>query len=265
MKLYASRPNANMSFGRDGDFREALNRHISPLDLDVIIETGTFLGTGSTRTLAEFFKSTPPKAFTTIEGNWSFFQQAKTNLRAYDFVECRWGRTVKLESALDFVRSDPAIKNHHLFPDIWIDDVVDPAAFYTAELQGKMLHQRPQSPLQKLKAGARAKVVDFAKWHNIGNIDFLWAGENLLSRLCLLHQAHRPLIVLDSAGGIGYLEFQIVENTMRGSEYVLILDDINHLKHFRSRRDIEASPDFKVLCIDDDQGWMMARHIAAGD
>ena len=131
-------------------------------------------------------------------------------------------------------------------------------AFYTAELQGKMLHQRPRSPVHKLKARARDRVIELAKRHNVGNVDFLWAGDDLLSRLCLLHQAHRPLIVLGLLAELGIWNSRSSREHHERFEYVLILDDINHLKHFRSRRDIVASPDFKVLCIDDDEGWMMA-------
>jgi hypothetical protein len=137
---------------------------------------------------------------------------------------------------------DEAIKNHHAYPDIWIDDVDDPAAFYSAEIMGTMLVQQHDN------AAAPA-----------GN-EFLWDGEGLLARACALHRRHKPLIVLDPAGGIGYLEFRTATSAMADAEYTLLLDDTHHLKHFRSARDVEADPRFRVLAHSHEQGWLLAHH-----
>ena len=53
--------------------------------------------------------------------------------------------------------------------------------------------------------------------------------------------------VLDSAGGIGRLEFQTMLETMGSTSYALFLDDTHHLKHFRSLQAIRSSPDFRLI------------------
>lgn len=62
--------------------------------------------------------------------------------------------------------------------------------------------------------------------------------ENALDLLC--NNDRKQLIFLDSAGGVGYLEylwvmdlpFEYLENK------ILMLDDINHIKHYRSVKDL---------------------------
>ncbi len=261
MKLYRNFAQAHMSFGSDPKFAEALEQHLLPAQIDTIIETGTFTGQGSTKTLAEFFqRSRPPKAFTTIEVNFAFFQSAKVNLRPYGFVDCRWGETINQADALRFVRNDEAILNHRAYNDIWIDDIDDPVAFYTAELQGRMLGQRPKTVYRRARHFAKEGLRRAVARYGIGNFDFLWDGSDLLFRFCAIHKEHKPLIVLDSAGGIGYLEFQTVLKVMGNSEYFILLDDIHHLKHFRSARDIKTDKSFEILGLEQHHGWMLAHH-----
>jgi hypothetical protein len=263
VKHYRDAPGADASFGKDAQFAEALERFVLPAQIDTVIETGTFVGLGSTKVLAEFFRRTrPPKAFTTIEVNFAFFQRAKANLRPYGFVDCRWGETINRADALRFVREDEAIRNHRAYEDIWIDDVDDPVAFYTAELSGRMLGQYPQTGYRRARHAAKEALSRLASRYGIGNFDFLWDGSDLLARFCAIHRQHEPLIVLDSSGGIGYLEFQTVLKTMGSAKYMLLLDDICHLKHFRSLRDMKADASFEILALDQEHGWALARHDA---
>ena len=41
------------------------------------------------------------------------------------------------------------------------------------------------------------------------------------------------LIVLDSAGGVGHMEFQITDELINNKNYYILLNDTHHLKHFR--------------------------------
>jgi hypothetical protein len=71
--------------------------------------------------------------------------------------------------------------------------------------------------------------------------------ENALDLLC--NNDRNQLIFLDSAGGVGYLEYLWVMNLP--NEFIqhktLILDDINHIKHYRSVKDlIEKGFDVQV-------------------
>ena len=98
--------------------------------------------------------------------------------------------------------------------------------------------------------------------NGIGGGDARESPEGLLRPLLEKHRRDRPLISLDSAGGIGWMEFQIVLETMGDAPYALFLDDINHLKHYRSMLHVESSPDFCVYSRDFQEGWLVAGHRA---
>lgn len=192
--------------------------------------------------------------------NYSFFRSAKVNLRPYGFVDCRWGETINIADALAFIKKDEAIRNHQAYDDIWIDDVEDPVSFYTAELSGVMLSQRPRGIYQRVKRFAKNGLTRIARRYGVGDFEFLWDGTDLLARYCIIHKQHRPLIVLDFAGGIGYLEFLTTLNVMGTAEYMLLLDDVRHLKHFRSLRDLRIDKSFEILALDYQHGWVLAHH-----
>ena len=56
----------------------------------VVIESGTFLGTGSTRLILEALGATRPEAFYTIEVSPSLVEQARVNLAAFPWVQVVW-------------------------------------------------------------------------------------------------------------------------------------------------------------------------------
>jgi biopolymer transport protein ExbD len=57
----------------------------------------------------------------------------------------------------------------------------------------------------------------------------------------LIENDKNQLIFLDSAGGVGYLEYLKVMSLVKEqlSKKVLVLDDIHHVKHYRSVLDLE--------------------------
>lgn len=71
--------------------------------------------------------------------------------------------------------------------------------------------------------------------------------DDLLGQYLPLYKDQNPLILLDSAGGMGYMEFLYVLEIMGSSRFTLILDDTNHVKHYRSRAYILQDPTFEVL------------------
>jgi len=222
---------------------EQLLRLIAVAKIDVVVETGTYLGQGSTRFVAEcFLKVAPPKRFVTVELLFANWCRAKGNLRLYPFVDCRWGSTVNIEAAIRFIETDEMLVNHRNYHGIYIDDTNDPVAWYSRELRGQLQF----SPDVNVSADAR---------------EFLWDGENLLARLLEAHGDQRPLVILDSAGGVGLMEFQILIEEMAGKPFFLLLDDTHHVKHFRSLEYIRKSPDFDIIA----QGtsWALASHLRA--
>jgi hypothetical protein len=244
MEDYANYPGATMAMQEDPALADQLTRLIAAEKIDVAIETGTYLGTGSTKLIAGCFsQNAPPKRFVTVEINFVNWCRAKANLRAYPFIDCRWGSSVEIEAAIEFIETDEMLINHQNYQGIYIDFAHDPVGVYTRELRGQL---------------------NFSKDVNVtpDSKDFLWEGENLLARLLQVHADHRPLIILDSAGGVGLLEFQILMEIMKDRQFFLLLDDTHHIKHYRSLQYILQSPDFDLIAKSD--SWVLASHLRSG-
>ena len=135
MKLYSEYPHASVVMQDDPVLMELLRRVIRERKFTHVLESGTYLGLGSTRFVAEAFPAeSPPEIFVTLETSWELWRRAKANLFKFPFVRPVWGLTVKRAAALDFVRQDDFLKNHRQHPDVYIDNVDDPVAFYLNEL-----------------------------------------------------------------------------------------------------------------------------------
>lgn len=214
MKFYGSAPDASMSMHADPDLicdLEALilgklHGHSDEVlgPVTVAVETGTHLGMGSTRFIAETFARTaPPTVFHTIEAAEGSFQQAKANLAQFPFVRCHLGCSVVAKEAETWMAEDDALLHPDQYPDVWTDHMTDAVKHYAIEVANQS--------------------------HNPE-----WEGEDLLARLLLECRDAQPLVILDSAGGIGWLEFQIMLCMMENRRYYVLLDDVHHIKHFRS-------------------------------
>ena len=152
---------------------------------------------------------------------------------------------MELRRAIAFVESDEFIRCHDRHPDIFIDDVDDPVGFYSRELRGELSGGTPRE-LQRF-----VYLVDRA---------LRYSGENLLGKSLERVRNANPLVILDSSGGVGWLEFTLLRETMERRPFVLLLDDIHHVKHFRSFQHVRADPAFEILGFDERHGWMLAKH-----
>ena len=92
------------------------------------------------------------------------------------------------------------------------------------------------------------------------------APERLLERVLRDHRDECPMIVLDSAGGIGWLEFQEVLRIQDGRPFVLVLDDIDSVKHARTVEALRERSDFFPIDVYPRNGWLVgacgAEHLA---
>lgn len=177
----------------------------------VIIETGTYLGLGSTQLLIRAikqFEKENPRAFSidlyTIEIDEGNYLKAQNNLKDYPFVHCLHGCSIDAEKAREFIKNDKMLLEHEKYPDIFIDSLDDPTGFYLDEIRGKRFN------------------------YGYGE------RNNILMKLMPQVFKKRPLFLLDSAGGLGYLEFQTVVENMGNHRYYILLDDVSHVKHNRS-------------------------------
>ena len=71
---------------------------------------------------------------------------------------------------------------------------------------------------------------------------------------------HRPdFVLLDSGGHMGYVEFRYALPLIHGPCYIA-LDDIYHVKHHRSFRELQNDPRFELVAVSEEKfGFCVAR------
>ncbi|MDQ3194270.1 MAG: hypothetical protein M3P82_04635 [Bacteroidota bacterium] len=249
MKKYSDYKYSSVSMSTDNSFISALDNLFAENNITNILESGTFIGLGSTTLLAEaILKSKKPlPVFVTIEVDQKLHKEAVKNLSSYEFIVPKWGLSVSSNHAKEFIKTDEAIQNHSKYPDVFIDDTEDPVRFYLDEINGML-----SGPSKKTFSG---KVKDLLK--NSKKINF---EEKIFETTIPKIKNSNPLFLLDSAGGLGFLEFQKVQTLMEGLGHFLILDDIHHLKHFRSYKEVCENKDYKILDKNIEQGWVIAKY-----
>jgi len=194
-----------------------------------IVETGTHLGTGTTRMLWNACKAAPQLTtrIVTVECNPEFHAQAKRNLSDTD-VDCRLGLTLPRASlpgieriAIDFEKIEDGLAVDH--------EPKDRAKLYFEETD-------------------RPGVTD-----------------DILPRIVAEYE---PIDVwlLDSAGHIGFAEYQRVMEILRSGQYALpdwsyfIIDDVNHVKHARTVSRMLNVNGFELVHRSDARfGWAVTR------
>jgi hypothetical protein len=102
----------------------------------VVVESGTFLGTGSTRIIIRAFAGKLPPKFYTIEVSDQLRRRAMENLSDTPVVECLWGLSIGKEHAREFLLNDPLLKELDPNLDIYVDFLPDPVGGYLKELDG---------------------------------------------------------------------------------------------------------------------------------
>lgn len=246
MRLLSEATPAAIPMHDDPELQKLLQDITKTEKFKYVIETGTFDGLGSTTFIAESFpKHFSPQMFVTIEADWKRWRQAMRNLRRFPFIKCLWGNSVKQKQAIDFIRNDDFILNHEKYDDIFIDNVDNPVEFYTKEVLGELKNKGFKNPISYF----------FDRKNK-------YQGEGLMEKYLRKVKANNPLVILDSAGGIGFLEFSILIEVMGDYPYVVLLDDVKHIKHYRSVKLIEKDPDFQVLGFNKNR-WLVAKHVSA--
>lgn len=235
MKLYSEFQNASIKMKDNFKLKNAISSLASKNKIQIIIESGTYLGNGSTKILAENFENIE-KIFT-CEVNKEFYKTAKKNLKKYKNVKCLNGRTVPYKDAIDFIQNDSIFNELEKYPEIFIDDIINPREFYIKEIKG-FLNTR----------------------ESLTNRFFFNKNDNLLTHLIEKNIDKSMMIVLDSSGGIGFFEFKLVKEKLKNKPYYILLDDIHHLKHFRSYNEIKKNKHFKIIEEDYENGWALSQY-----
>jgi hypothetical protein len=208
---------------------------------NIIVETGTYHGTGTTAMIVEAAKvafKRPDMAlqFYTIEADSRNFEIASKNLAGLRWVHLIHGSSVELAKAEEFIRSDEMLLNHGDYPDI-AKDAADAIPFYLSEIRGQL-------PV----FGGSIQGVD-----------------NVLMELWPKLDGKIPLFVLDSCGGIGWLEFQTICEMMGDSLFYVWCHDIAHVKHYRSYLYMKDHSEGWEIVEQWPKSWALFAHKAAED
>lgn len=193
-----------------GEFKTAIEKLIQDYSIHNVIETGTYKGTGSTRIIAEALnkKGIEYNLFT-MEANPEFANEAVDNLRPFPYVNVINGYSLPKY----LLPTKEYVKN--MLTELDKEDIyVDFQDHERLELYGS--DNRYEVTYDNLQM-----VLRFFGWR-------------------------ADLIVLDSSGAMGWIEFQYVMQLLKG-EAIIVLDDTNHVKHFKSLQHIKKNPKFQMI------------------
>ena len=198
----------------DTNFKEAIKNCIKKNNINAIIETGTYRGNGSTKVICEAVSNNKKSEIFSIESNEKNIIHAseyllKNNL--YNKVQILHGLSIPKALIPNESQIQELIENYKDHK-IYIDHNED----------------------SRVK-----KYCDELKCSNI--------NDSLLS-YCLdrIDEKEELLIILDSAGHLGYIEFCYLLTLLK-RKFFIALDDIFHLKHHESYRMIKADKRFKLV------------------
>ena len=223
MKIATDANGCGMSVGGN-EFKESVSKLISERQPQKIIETGTFLGTGTTKIILDSLDSLGKeyKMFS-IEVNPDYYKKACENLI---------GRNIKIINGL----SIPA----KLLPteqqtESWIESLKEKDIFVD--------HQ------EKDRITLYNKECDFE------------VPNNCLEVCMSIFNYEPDLLVLDSAGHVGYIEFQYVRSLLN-KPCIFILDDVYHIKHNKSLEFMLQNEDrFKIIKLSSEKfGFVIAEY-----
>jgi ADP-heptose:LPS heptosyltransferase/glycosyltransferase involved in cell wall biosynthesis len=194
-----------------------------------IIETGTYLGTGTTTIIASCLRQLriEDSKFYTIEVNPKYYRKALGNLAKIGFlshVTPLNGLSIQRKMLLTLQEIENRCVKNIEFNDIFIDH---------KEYERALLYCRETS------------------FDDVPN-DLL--GD------CLRKFDYRPdFVLLDSAGHIGNIEFNYLISQLKGECYIA-LDDIYHIKHHKSFLQIKIDPRFELIVSSKEKfGFCIAR------
>lgn len=199
---------------RTSDFARSINTLFARTRLRKIVETGTYQGLGSTLTICQalYDNGIPTDQFFSIEVNPTFYGQAYENLAGLGFKP-RLLRGLSVPRGMLPTEAD--IQRETL------DAVADASVF---------IDHQPDK-----------RVFYYHKETNFPN-----ELDDLLGFVIRSMDGAPDLVMLDSGGHIGYVEFQYALTLIKHPCY-FALDDVFHIKHCRSLKAIQSDSRFKLL------------------
>ena len=215
----------SISVKRGTAFEDSIRRLVRQARPRTIIETGTYLGRGTTTIVWKALQQAGiDPDFTTIEVNPEYHRQAKAY---FD----KNGMRIRSVCGLSLERSRLPSKQ-----DIQ-------RKFVDNKDSDRIYYDHPEH----LRSEKYFSETDFQ------------VPDNQLEYALKRCNWKPDLVLLDSAGHLGFEEFELVRRRVKGT-FHLVLDDVHHCKHHRSLNAIKSDPRFELLEENDEKfGYAIAR------
>jgi len=224
-----------------GDFALNLENLIGQENITTVIETGGYIGLGSTTIIANALKAQKDTMFLSIEVSPECIEDAKINLQRLEL-----DHKVRHINALSIPRSlepEPA-------------DIEELVVGHVNELREMGIavevefDEIDRTMYYYLESAHHADVPD----------DGLKTAFTILKK----HQRRPELILLDSAGHLGFIEFQYLISLLRNTCYIA-LDDVFHIKHIDTFCAMKGDPRFDIRALGmEKNGYLIAKFTPRG-
>jgi FkbM family methyltransferase len=217
----------------DSEFARAIRNLFRVHQPRRIIETGTYLGTGTTRVIAETLRDLGlnDAAFYSIEINPEHLARAYANLQSAGLAA-----QVRLQRGLSVPRS--------LLPTM---EQIEESTVKQPEFGNIFVDHRE----------ARRAKLYFAE------TNFADCHDDLLGRALAGFNYRPDFVLLDSGGHMGFVEFQYLVKNLAGP-CLIALDDIHHIKHHKSYQFMRRDARFELLLESTEKfGFCVARFTPA--
>jgi hypothetical protein len=192
----------------------------------VIIHTGTSRDGVVLKTLYKVAKKKKTPIYT-VTPWYKDYNDMRLLYQHRNIVKCRYGYSVNIEKATNFLKQDEAILRHEQYPALEYDGNI---MWYLQQFRGDT-EDHPK--------------VRFYE-------------ENMFKHLFPTILKKFPLFVLDSP--VGFFELQEMIYGMGKRRYYLFVKDISHFKHFRTYGCIIAHPKTWQIIAESKNEWCLARH-----
>lgn len=214
---------------REGQFEKSIREYFEKFTPKLIVETGLYHGNGSTSIIASLIKFIPitDTQFFSIECNAQSIEIAKENLRKKGllaYVSIINGLSIPRDLLPSTEKVKENIAEASKVEGIKLDHEQDPS-------NGAFYYQKETSQFEK--EDCLGNLLQF-----VGDPDF---------------------VLLDSGGHVGEIEFRYLLSKLR-KPCGIALDDIKHLKHYKSFNLIKNDERFKIMSQGDERfGFCVAK------
>jgi hypothetical protein len=192
-----------------------------------IIETGTYHGMGTTTIIATALRDLgiDDAQFVSIEVNPANHQRAAANL-------AKAGLVVELINGLSVPRA--------LLPDM---TRIEQELVHSVMADGLVVDHEEQD---------RARLY-------FRETDFAALPDDILGQVLGRFDSRPDFVLLDSGGHMGYIEFEYLIQRLRGPCHIA-LDDVYHVKHYRSLQFIRQDARFEVVAASEEKFGFCIAH-----